>query len=104
MTFSAYVSPALQAGVPRTYYRDKNYPMDLNGSQDYSRLGLPGGGNIGPYPVMTGFINVTQRMIDQFILRSATAENPFGPWVGQPQGPGFLAFPQISGGLVKQQE
>jgi hypothetical protein len=101
--FSAFVSKSLQAGVVGTYYRDKAYPIDLNGAQDYGRMGIAGGGNIGPFPVMTNVLKVTAPMIDQFILRAATAENPFGPWVGAPQGPGYLAFPQISGGLVKQQ-
>jgi hypothetical protein len=95
--FNAF-SP-LSGGQMAGYYRDKDYPIDLNGALDYMR---PASGvSVFPFPTVIGFIEGTLPLFDAQVFSTMWGERPTGPWMGAPQGPLDLAFPNIQGGFSK---
>jgi len=98
-TFSAF-SP-LAGGTLDTYYRDNEYPYDLNGALDFTRgsvLVAP-----MPYPPTIGWVQGLLPMQNIIGLGLVTGKTPTGTWVGEvPNNFGMQAiFPNIGGGLRK---
>lgn len=98
--FSAF-SP-LNGGDLSTYYRDNEYPYDLNGSLDYTR---PATMPPAIYPTIPtiGWIQGLVPLYDSLTLSMMYGDSPTGVWVGQVPSPSQmdLIFPAMSGGLVK---
>jgi hypothetical protein len=92
------ISP-LNGGTLGTYYQDRNYPIDLNGAQDYMRpqLGMP----VYPFPVVIGSVQGLVPCFDGMVFSTMLGKNPYGPYIGQ--GPRNLGgiFPDLSGGMAK---
>ena len=92
------ISP-LNGGTLGTYYRDREYPIDLNGAQDYARpqLGMP----VFPFPVVIGAVQGLVPCMDALQFSLMLGRNPMGPYIGQ--GPRNLAsvFPDITGSMAK---
>jgi hypothetical protein len=100
MQFSAF-SP-LNGGTPDTYYRDYEYPYDLNGSLDFVR---PKGANAAfPFPVSIGYVQGLIPLADNLQFDLMRGQDGFGPWIGAyPNTAQQLAwvFPDMQGGLQK---
>lgn len=97
--FSAF-SP-LNGGTDRTYYQDKNYPIDLNGALDYSRVTNSPPAHF-PFPVVIGAINGLVPLFTDLSLAMGYGKTPFGAWQGEAPAPLSVAFPAINGGMVKE--
>jgi hypothetical protein len=96
-TFNA-ICP-LNGGQLNTYYRDNEYPYDLNGALDYTRPAL--GVSVFPYPQSIGFIDGLIPQFNQLEFSLMKGKNPYGTWVGDvPQDLSWI-FPNMSGGMRK---
>lgn len=95
--FNAF-SP-LNGGEFGTYYNDRTYPLDLNGSQDYGRPALTQ--SPFPYPETLGFVQGLVPQFNGLELQAMWGKKAFGPWMEAPQGSFQLAFPDIQGSMMK---
>lgn len=92
------ISP-LAGGNLWTYYKDKDYPIDLNGALDYMRP--QEGVSPFPFPVLVGHVQGLIPLFDAMTFSMMTGREPFGPYIGQ--GPRNMesVFPGSFGGLSK---
>lgn len=93
------ISP-LNGGQLESYYNDRAYPLDLNGSQDYTRP--QSGVSPFPFPVMlSNYIRGFVPMFDAFELNGMRAKSPYGPFIGSVPESLNAIFPDITGGIAK---
>lgn len=92
----------LNGGDMQTYYRDWEYPYDLNAGLDYVRL--PGEAQaFFPFPETIGVINGLAPLLDSFEKSIMLGQTPGSTPVDMLNNQliSNLAFPEISGAMVK---
>ncbi|HUW45818.1 MAG TPA: hypothetical protein VMW50_08480 [Dehalococcoidia bacterium] len=97
--FSA-MSP-LNGGDFAHYYRDKEFPMDLNGALDFARPAI--GIASFPFPIIIGHICGLLPTLNPQEYASMMGNTPGGmpvEFLNHPEY-AFMAFPAINGGMVK---
>lgn len=98
--FSAF-SP-LNGGDLSTYYRDNEYPYDLNGALDFTRPATMPPAIMPTIPTI-GWVQGLLPLFDKLELSMMFGGQPQGVWVGHVPSPQMIndIFPAMSGGLVK---
>lgn len=92
------ISP-LNGGNVWDYYKDSDYPMDLNGSQDYMRPAKSV--SPFPYPLALAYVQGLIPLMDRQTFFNMRGDTPFGPFIGAAPANLEAVFPSITGGLMK---
>lgn len=92
------ISP-LNGGNFQDYYKDWNYPVDLNGSLDYMRPQMHMAPM--PYPETIGYVQGLLPLMDRLVWHDMKGKTPFGPYIGTVPYSLDAIFPSIGGGLAK---
>lgn len=92
------ISP-LNGGNIGDYYKDWQYPLDLNGAQDYTRPQT--GFSPFPYPLTVGYVSGLLPLMDAQTYFNMRGDQPFGPFIGAAPANLEAVFPNIQGGLQK---
>lgn len=96
------VMSPLNGGTLDTWYRDNEYPYDLNGALDYVRPRQMPPAHYPQVPTI-GYIQGCTPLMNDLSYSTMYGKTPFGVWVGEvPNELGMMAiFPNIGGGLRK---
>ena len=89
----------LNGGNVEDYYKDWQYPLDLNGSLDFMRPQT--GVSPMPYPQTIGYFSRLLPFMDRIVWTDMRGKTPFGPFIGTVPYSLDAIFPSINGGLAK---
>ncbi|MHB8387519.1 MAG: hypothetical protein ACYDAO_09395 [Thermoplasmataceae archaeon] len=95
--FSAF-SP-MAGGTLDTYYRDNEYPYDLDASLDYVRV--TDTFSVWPHPDTIGHVEGLVPMFDSLEYSLMKGKTPYGGLMGN-NTPVNVVFPDLSGGMIKK--